>query len=139
MHCFSILSSSKVSFSQQGQWRLFTVNTVIDGFFMICFDNLITHERDLSFVLMSSLDIHTPAFNFLHLEGGTVPSSGWRLARYRPRRHLATDYALRWRGWLSEKPKVARRRHWTSDWPRRNDEPKKGDSSSCILFLRPTA
>ena len=48
------------------------------------FDNLITHERDLSFGLQSSLDIHTPAFYFRHLAGGTVPSSGWRdtLRRY---------------------------------------------------------
>ena len=83
---------------------------------MIFFDNLITHERDLSFGLQSSLDIHTPALNFRHLAGGTVPSSGWHLARYRPRFHLATEYALRWRGWL----------------------PKTGDSSSCINFLRPT-
>ena len=48
-------------------------------------DNLITHERDLLLGLQSSLDIHTSAFNFLHLAGGTVPSSGWRdtLWRYR--------------------------------------------------------
>ena len=98
------------------------------------FDNLITHERDLSFRLQSSLEIHTLAFNFRHLAGGTVPSLGWRLARYRPRRHLATDYALRWRGWISEKSMVARRRHRTPDRPRRGDEPNTGDSSSCILY-----
>ena len=71
---------------------------------MIFFDNLITHERDLPFGLQSSLDIHTPALNFCHLAGATVPSSGWRLAHYRPRRHLATYYALRWRSWLPENP-----------------------------------
>ena len=42
------------------------------------FDNLITHERDLSFRLQSSLDIHTSAFSFRHLAGGMVPSSGRR-------------------------------------------------------------
>ena len=81
------------------------------------FDNLIIHECDLPFGLQSSLEIHTPALNFRHLAGGTVPPAGWRLARYRPRRHLATEYALRWRRWL----------------------PKTGDLSSCILFLLPTA
>ena len=59
-------------FFQQGKCHLFTVNTVNDISFMNYFDNLITHERDLSFGLLSSLDIHTPALNFLHLEGGTV-------------------------------------------------------------------
>ena len=48
------------NFFQQGQLRFFTVNTVDDGFFMNCFDNLIAHERDLLFGLQSSLDIHTP-------------------------------------------------------------------------------
>ena len=65
-------------FSQQGEWPFFTVNTIDDGFFMDFFDNLITHEHDLSFGLLSSLDIHTPALIFFHLAGGTVPSSGWR-------------------------------------------------------------
>ena len=90
-----ILSSSKTSFFQQGKWRFFTVNTFNDGFFMNCFDNLITHDCDLSFGLMSSLDIHTPALNFRHLAGGTMPSSWWRLTHYHPRRHLAIDYELR--------------------------------------------
>ena len=108
-------------FFQQGQWRFFTVNTVDDGFFMNFFDNLITDERDLSFGLHSSLDIHTPALNFCLLAGGTMTFSGWCLARYRPWRHLATDYALCWRGWLFEKSKVPRRRHQTPDRPRRGD------------------
>ena len=40
------------------------------------FDNLITHDRDLSLGLQSSSDIHTSAFNSHHLAGGMVPSSG---------------------------------------------------------------
>ena len=36
-------------------------------------NNLITHGRDLSLGLQSSLDIHTSAINFRHLAGGTVP------------------------------------------------------------------
>ena len=44
---------------------------------MIFFDRLITNDRNLSFRLKSSLDIHSPALNFRHFEGGTVPSSGW--------------------------------------------------------------
>ena len=57
------------------------------------FDNLITHERDLSFGLQSSLDIHNPAFTFSHLAGGTVPSSGWHdtLRRYRWEALLAQE------------------------------------------------
>ena len=74
-HCFFILSSSEASFFfQQGQWRFFAVNTVDDGFFMNFFYNLMTHERDLLFGLLSSLCIHTPALNFLHLAGGMVTS-----------------------------------------------------------------
>ena len=50
---------------------LLTVNTVDDGFFIKKFDNLITHERDLSFGFLSSLDIHTPSLLFL-------PFFGWQ-------------------------------------------------------------
>ena len=59
-------------FFQQGQWSFFTVNTVDDWFFMNFVDNLLTHERDLLFGLLSSLEIHTPDLNFRHLAGGTV-------------------------------------------------------------------
>ena len=100
-------------------------------YYVCCIFHLLEFEYALLFRI--------PALNFCHLAGGTVPSSGWRMARYRPRRHLDTDYALRWSGWLSEKFKVARRRHRTPDRPRWEGEPKTGDSSSCILFLRPTA
>ena len=51
---------------------LFTVNTVDNGFFMSFFDKLITHEREISLGLLSSLDIHTPDLNFRHLAGGRV-------------------------------------------------------------------
>ena len=57
-------------FFQQGQWRFFVVNTIDDEIFKNIFDNLITHERDLLFRLLSSLDIHAPALNFRHLAGG---------------------------------------------------------------------
>ena len=40
-------------------------------FFIKFFDNLITHERDLAFGLLSSLDIQTPAFVF-------SPFGGWQ-------------------------------------------------------------
>ena len=61
--------------------------------FSCIFDNLITHERDLLLGLKSSLDIHTSAFNFCHLAGGTVPSSEWRdsLWRYRLEALLAQE------------------------------------------------
>ena len=75
-HSFYFIILEGKSFFQQGQWRFFAVNSIEDLFFMNCFDNLITHERNLSLGLQSSLDIHTSAFNFRHLAGGTVPSSG---------------------------------------------------------------
>ena len=52
---FFIFSSLKVRFFHQGQWFFFAVNTIEDWFFMIFFDNLITHERDLSFGLQSPM------------------------------------------------------------------------------------
>ena len=71
------------------------------------FDNLITHERDLSLGLQSSSDIHTSAFNFRHLAGGMVPSSGWRdsLRWYRLESLLA-QYLPRSRELLSERQHV---------------------------------
>ena len=74
-----ILSFLKATFFQQGQRPLFTINTVNDGFFINFFDNLITHERDLSFGLLSSLDIHTPALSlspFGRWQGDSSPLGG---------------------------------------------------------------
>ena len=59
-------------FFQQGQWRCFTVNAIDDRFFMNFFDNLITHEHELLFGLLSSLDIHTSALYFRHLAAGRL-------------------------------------------------------------------
>ena len=71
------------------------------------FDNRIIHERDLSLGLQSSLDIHTSAFKFRHLVGGTVPSSGWRdtFWRYRWKALLAQELP-RSRELLSERQHV---------------------------------
>ena len=93
---YFIILEGKFFFSKDN--GAFSPSTPLMMDFSWFFDNLITHEHDLSFGLQSSSDIHIPALNFCHLAGGTVPSSGWLLARYRPRHHLATDYALRWRG-----------------------------------------
>ena len=80
---FIILEGKNVFY--QGQWRFFTVLSIDDWFFVIIFDNFITHERDLSLGLQSSSDIHNSAFNFPHLEGDMVPSLGRQdsLRRYR--------------------------------------------------------
>ena len=59
-------------FFSKDNGAFFTVNTVDDGSSMKLFDNLITHERDLSFGLLSSLDILIPALNFRHLAGDRV-------------------------------------------------------------------
>ena len=58
-------------FSQQGQWPFFTVNTVDDEFFNNIFDIFITHEHELSFGSLTSLDIHTLALTF-------SPFRGWQ-------------------------------------------------------------
>ena len=87
---FLILSSSNVSFFQQGQWPFFAVLFVDDLFFMIFFVNLVTHEYDLSLGLQSSWKFHTLPFIFRLLRGGMVPSLGWRDS-HRLNQH-------RWRG-----------------------------------------
>ena len=115
---YIIILEGKFSFSKDnGDFSFLTPLTPLMMDFSWIFLTTLSPMSDLLFGLQSLLYIHIPALTFRHLAGGTVPSSGWRLARYRPIRHLATYYALRWRGWL----------------------PKKGDSSSCILFLRPMA
>ena len=82
---FFILSSLKVRVFFSKDNGAFSPLKPLRIFFMIIFYYLSTHERDLSLGLQSSLDIHTSAFNFCHLAGGTVTSLGCQdtLQRYR--------------------------------------------------------
>ena len=65
------LSSLKASFSiSKYNFPVSPLPPSTMEFFIKLFDNLITHERDLSFGSLSSLDIQTPAFVF-------SPFGGW--------------------------------------------------------------
>ena len=66
---FIILEGNFFLWKENGPFSPLPLSTM--DLFIKFFDNLSTHERDLSFVSLSSLDIHTPAFIF-------SPFGGWQ-------------------------------------------------------------
>ena len=74
---FSLLKASFFHSKDNGPFSPLTPSMM--DFFIEFFDNLITHERDLSFGSLSSLDIQTPVFKFSPfggLQGDSGPLGG---------------------------------------------------------------